>query len=99
MFKTEVSVLYPRPKGYDFTSKLNKKLQMLQSERMLFAKRLLVCPESCTRMYYEHKHYVLKDMNKDTDSVMALAMASYLVERTHGRLGGKNLIGGSGLGA
>ena len=94
MFKTEVSVLYPRPKGFDFTSKLNKKLQILQTTRMLFSKRFLVFPASCTRLFYELKHYVLKDLNKETDSVMAIAPSAHMVERTRGRLAGTNMIGG-----
>ena len=38
------------------------------------------------------KNYTKQDTKKETDAVMALALATYLVERTQGRLGNDRRI-------
>ena len=82
MFKTEVAVLYPRPKGYNFAGLLTKKLSLLKSVSILLSKHMLVFPKECTRMRYELKNYKRGDTKLETDTVMALALAVHIVERS-----------------
>lgn len=95
MFKAELSTVYPRPRGYDFTNKIRKKLDILHSLRILLAKNMLVYPKECTRLNFELKHYERKDNHLETDAVMSLALAVYMVERTTGRLQGQSIINDS----
>lgn len=96
MFKTELKVIYPKPIGFDYAGTIKKKLNMLQSLRVLIDKGLIVFPKTCTRLVYELKHYKLADKGQETDAVMALALAAHIVERTRGRLGNdKRIIFGS----
>lgn len=96
MFKHELRVLYPKPIGIDYAGTIKKKLNMLQSLRMMLSKKRLIFPKECVRLKYELKHYKRKDMKLETDAVMALALVARLVERTKGRLGkDKAIIKGS----
>jgi hypothetical protein len=95
MFKAELATVYPRPRGYDFTNKIRKKLDILHSLRILLAKNMIVFPKDCTRLAFELKHYTRKDQHLETDAVMAFALATYMVERTTGRLTGDAIIQGS----
>lgn len=96
MFKTEVSVLYPRPKGFNFAGMLTKKLNLLQSVRMLLTKHAIIIPRECTRLRYELKQYKKTDTKQETDSVMALALATHIIERSRrGEEADNKLIYGS----
>ena len=95
MFKTEVAVLYPRPKGYNFAGLLSKKLNLLKSVSILLSKKQLIYPKECTRLRYELKNYKRGDTKLETDTVMALALAVHIVERSArgGQVGSKIIFG------
>ena len=81
MFKTDVSTLYPRPRGYDFGGTSKKKLEILTTLRLLLDKGQLEIPGEFGAAKQELKDYKRIDAKLETDSVMALALAGYLAER------------------
>jgi len=82
MFKTEMSTLYPRPRGYDFGGQTKKKLDILTTLRLLLDKGQLQIPGEFLAMKQELKDYKRADAKIDTDSVMAMALAAYMAERS-----------------
>lgn len=82
MFQTEMSTLFPRPRGYDFGGMTKKKLQILSSLRLLLDKGWIVIPGEYAQVKQELKDYKRQDDKLQTDSVMALALAAHLAERT-----------------
>ena len=82
MFKTELSTLNPRPRGYDFGGLSKKKLEILSSLRLILDKGQIEIPGTCLRLKQELKDYKRTDAKLDTDSVMAMALAAYMAERS-----------------
>jgi hypothetical protein len=82
MFRTDMSTLYPRPRGYDFGGTSKKKLEILTSLRLLLDKGQIQIPGSFGALRQELKDYKRVDAKLETDSVMAMALAAYMAERS-----------------
>ena len=82
MFKEELQDLNPRPRGYDFSGMSKKKLQILTSLRLFLDKGLVEIPGEFSAVRQELKDYKLADAKLNTDSVMAMALAAYMAERS-----------------
>lgn len=82
MFKTELSNLEPRPRGYDFGGMSKKKFDILSSLRIFLDKKLLQIPGEYGAFKQELRDYKRTDAKLDTDSVMANALCAYVAERS-----------------
>lgn len=82
MFKTELANLVPRPRGYDFGGLSKKKLEILTTLRLILDKGQIQIPGTLLAMKQELKDYKRTDAKLDTDSVMAMALAAYMAERS-----------------
>ena len=81
MFREDLSLLRPRPRGFQFAGGKHKKLSILQSLKIFLDKGLIVWPKTAARISYELKRYKRTDEKLETDAVMAMAMAAYWAER------------------
>ena len=81
MFRYEMNSLTPFPRGYDFGGNTKKKLEILASLRLMLDKDQIQIPGVYLALKQELKNYKRADVNMDTDSVMAMALAAYVAER------------------
>lgn len=82
MFRDELATLQPFPRGYDFGGVTKKKLEILASLRLILDKGQLEIPGNYLFEKQEFKNYKRTDAKLETDTVMAMALAAYLAERT-----------------
>jgi hypothetical protein len=82
MFRDELNTLTPFPRGYDFGGVTKKKLEILASLRLILEKGMLEIPGQYLFEKQEFKNYKRADAKLETDTVMAMALAAYLAERT-----------------
>ena len=82
MFRDELSTLDPYPRGFDFGGVTKKKLEILATLRLVLDKDMLVVPGVYLNAKQEFRNYKRTDAKLETDTVMAMALAAYLAERS-----------------
>ena len=95
MFRDDLAILRPKPRGFQFAGGKHKKLSILGSLKIMLDKGLLGYPKSCARITYELKRYRRTDEKLETDAVMAMSMAAHYAERLMRGGRNRNLISDS----
>lgn len=82
MFRDELMTLTPFPLGYDFGGTVKKKLDVLNTLRLIFDHNAIQIPGVYLGLKNELRNYQVKDRKLNTDGVMALALAAHRAEMT-----------------